>query len=51
MNLSKLRGWRPNYLAVAFLMPFVGMLVLMMCCIPICGISIFLSSRRIATHF
>ena len=31
MNLSKLRGWRPNYLAVAFLMPFVGMLVLMMC--------------------
>ncbi|MBE6940739.1 MAG: hypothetical protein E7455_00405 [Ruminococcaceae bacterium] len=31
MNLSKLRGWRPNYLAVAFLMPFVGMLILMIC--------------------
>ena len=31
MNLSKLRTWKPNYLAVAFLMPFAAMLVLMIC--------------------
>ncbi len=31
MKLQKLRGWKPNYLAVAFLMPFTAMVVLMIC--------------------
>ena len=29
MNLSKLRAWRPNNLALAFLMPFLALLALM----------------------
>ena len=29
MNLTKLRDWKPNYLAVSFLMPFTGLLILM----------------------
>ena len=29
MNLSKLRNWKPNYLALAFVIPFAALLVLM----------------------
>ena len=29
MNLSKLRSWKPNYLALAFFMPFLAFVVLM----------------------